>query len=192
MKNLVLLFIFMLSSFVIAAGQTITINDFQINQTKAVTLGEKDRIAFDILNGSHTIIIDNIRNTSVNLDIFPYLKNVFYTTLKQGTFLKIDLNRDFFIDLIIRLEKNEGNITTLSLERVNIDERPYYMKKYNLSEPYNPLKHNLTDLKEKNSTNVTIKVDEDLIKPDPWKGILIIISVLITGIGVYYLFNKKK
>lgn len=160
-----------LSSLVLAAGQTIKIEDLDNNKIQTATLWQKDRVAFDILNGSHTIIIDEIRNKTIDLDIFPYLKDVFYISLRQGTYIKVDLNKDFIIDLIVRLEDINNKNISLKLERVSIDERSY-------------------NLKKTNQTNVTFKIDKEL-EPSRWNGIFIVGIIIIIGVALYYFFNLK-
>jgi len=132
MKKLLLMLLFIIPV-ALAAGQTINLDDFSKSQLQIVTLGERDRMAFNMLEGEHTIIIDKILNSSADLSIFPYLKDNMFLTITSKKYIKLDLNRDHIIDLIIRLENINGKNVTLSIEKVSIDERTIMEKKYNIS-----------------------------------------------------------
>ncbi|MEW6063407.1 MAG: hypothetical protein AB1571_03525 [Nanoarchaeota archaeon] len=132
MKKLFLIFLLIIPT-ALAIGQTINLDDFFTNPVQTTTLGERDRIAFRMLEGEHTIIIDKIADAAIDLSIFPYLKENMFVTITPNKYLRLDLNKDHIIDLIVKLKDINGKNVTVSLEKVSIDERTPYEKKYNTS-----------------------------------------------------------
>jgi len=125
MKNLIiaLLLILLLIPSISAKGETKTIS-FDSSERKLVTVGEKDKIDFNLVNGKHTIIIDKLFEDRVDLDVFRYINrepenrpNVGYITLQPlKTTAKLDLNMDKYNDLamqVLNIDKEKNKVSLI-------------------------------------------------------------------------------
>ncbi len=107
MKRVALLTILILcSSALVLAGDSQDV-DFSSLQTHPVFLYEGDEVRFELLDGQHTIIIEEVGSTSVKLDIGVFLDRD-NTVLAPGllgfdTINKIDLDKDGVTDLNVAL-----------------------------------------------------------------------------------------
>jgi len=90
----------------VAAGESTEI-DFGVARTQPVYLYEGDEVRFDLLGGTHALILENTGDGSVSLDIVPFIGDE-NTRVGSGyvtfdTVLKIDLDRDGSTDLNVAL-----------------------------------------------------------------------------------------
>lgn len=112
----ILLILIILSASVSAIGQTFYLESPSNSPHQAIKIGLDDRIEFEMLNGKHTIILDQIKEKTgfVELDVFPYInkdpedRQVYYVNIDQTHFATLDLNRDYINDVEVRLITLDG------------------------------------------------------------------------------------
>ena len=172
MKQIFILLTLLLLPIVLAKGLTVYTDDFSIKPIQVISLGEKDRISLDLLNASHTIIIDRIYKDSATLDIFPYLKNVTYVTVSYDKYIRLDINRDHNIDMLIYLNNVGLNNITLTLKKVSITQESILI--------------NDTDAIPTGETVLETPKQVNSL------GVIIIISLILAGILIYFILIKTK
>lgn len=116
MKLIHILLTLIILSTIASASQTYYLDSPDSVREQAIKMNENDRIQFDMLDGTHTIILDKIvpKTGFIELDIFPYInkdpndRQVAYVNIDQTHFATLDLNRDYINDLEIRLISLDG------------------------------------------------------------------------------------
>ena len=167
MKKPILIFIFVILFFnLVLAGRSLNI-DFSTNDLQLVMLLEKDRIEFDLVNGTHTIIADEIKeNGDVDLDIFPYYETqdqVAYATVGPEKLINIDLNKDHKSDLRVSFYGKSENKTVLLFE----------------------------NLENKNQEIITGEVVRE-VNGNKFIPYVIIIFLLIISLIIFFFIKKRK
>jgi len=131
MKSYIVYFlVFLLIAPIVLAGVGRTIDlDFSQEPRYVVIMLEGDRVKFNALNGEHTIIVHDIKDTSegqtVELEIYPYYKNleegnVNYVTLNsKANTVKIDLDKNGVHDLKISVAQVGDKKALLVFEQIN-------------------------------------------------------------------------
>src|SRR3989344_6822389 len=84
------------------AGETVKI-DFRDANTEAVSVSQGDRIILTYFNKDHTIILNEIKDSSIQIGIFPYSMESSQIKLNKALTGKLDLNQDKSDDILIQL-----------------------------------------------------------------------------------------
>ncbi len=103
--------------------------DIASNSQQEITIAKKDRIEFSFLDGTHTVIINNINEKGADLDFFPYINlkdkpPVSYATANYGSTVYLDVNKDLIKDIAIKLINTDENYETATflIANINIEE----------------------------------------------------------------------
>jgi hypothetical protein len=172
MKKLAILFlIFMALPTLVLAGESVDV-DIQDVLTQAVYLYEGDEVRFDVLGGTHSLIIEevSVQSAAVTLDVVPFLNegspDVGYGFVTLDTVNRLDLDRDGYTDVNVALYgvSEDGEVHLVIQNVGDVDRAPN-------QEP--GLVVNGEDTKDNKNT------------------LLVIIAVLI-GIVVFFYFFKGK
>lgn len=173
-----------------AIGKVYTISFTEDITQQILTIGEDDRVDFDLVNGSHTIIIDKITKYQIELDIFRYINlepeermPVGYVFIHPGEYAKLDLNMDKYNDLEIKMLNLKDTETTLLFTKKHecVFSDPELCKKQE--------EENSNEEEDGFITGLITKINS--IKNIDKTGILITLSIIIIGI-ILFLFLKKS
>lgn len=175
----------------IAIGKVYTIS-FQedINQ-QILTVGVKDRIDFELVDGKHTIIIDNLidreKTKQVELDIFRYINLkpedrpiVGYVTIHPDEQVKLDFDMDKYNDLSIRIMNVNGEETTLLFTKLH----ECVFSDIRLCEKQDE------DKNKKEDSIISFSIIE-FIKGINITGIVIALSIITLGYIIFFIYRKK-
>jgi|SRR3989344_4995812 len=175
---LVLLFITPLS---FAQGQTVYAEDFSKNPIQLITLGEKDRLSFNLLSIDHTIIVDRVYDDAVDLAVFKNKTSVMYLTVNPQKYARLDYNTDLVIDLLLGFDNVDKDTKQVSLILKKVE--------INLSGQKDTIDLNSLLPKEDSLTSEAIL--EAPQKPNRITGLIILLSIVAIGTIVYFIFYKK-
>lgn len=93
-----------------AEGKTLEL-DFNLNNRYDLFLKKSDRILFEYGGYNNTIIVDEIKNNTTELDIFLFLEkglhNPDYQFLGMGYDLRLDFDKDGKKEMSMKLVKND-------------------------------------------------------------------------------------
>lgn len=120
-KTLVYLFLVLICLSYVFAGTSYKL-DFSEEDTLLFGLEEKDRIEFELNEGTHTIILDKVKEDKIDLDVFLFIdrkekQTPFYVTINNKKTLRLDLDKDGNSDLLIGLAKTFGNKAELIFKK---------------------------------------------------------------------------
>ncbi|MEK6906555.1 MAG: hypothetical protein AABW81_02960, partial [Nanoarchaeota archaeon] len=103
-----------------------TISDKQFQEGYTKQLGENWKISFNINGDFHSLIVNDITKSTVNLIISSEPQK---TTLVVGDERKFELNSDNFYDLYIKLNSIENKKANLTIQLVHEEISPETIKK---------------------------------------------------------------
>lgn len=120
------LLLFMNSS---EAGKTIPL-DFEEKESYIIPLFLKDRVIFEFDNDNHSIILDEIKDTRLEFDLFIYLER--NKAIKEGekrdppdyvftdtkSLLKFDLNRDDVFDFVLDVYDYDSKKALIEIKKI--------------------------------------------------------------------------
>lgn len=137
MKKIGLLFLLLFILPIVNANQGRTFElDFNTNLEYDLWLQKSDRILFEYGGYNHTIIVDEIKNETVELDVFLFLESELHTPdyvyLTRKYNLKLDFNKDQNRELGIYLnniEINEGK-TNIIFKRLEAWDNQIKLKPF--------------------------------------------------------------
>src|SRR3989344_3927800 len=105
-------------------GRTFELN-FNLHDQYDLFLKKSDRVLFEYGGYNNTIIIDEIKVNTTELDIFLFLErglhNPDYQFLGKGYDIRLDFNKDGKKEMSIRLVKNDlkESVTNILFKRLN-------------------------------------------------------------------------
>lgn len=116
-KILILGLLLILCLNLVAAGNSIDL-DF-VNNVEPVYMYEGDEVRFDMVGGTHSIIVETVTMTAAKFDIVPFIgTNI--TVVRAGqasldTIMKIDLDKDGSADINVGINSidNDGRVLVL-------------------------------------------------------------------------------
>ena len=114
------------------AGETIRI-DFRDANTEAVSVSQGDRIILTYFNKEHTIIVNEIKDLSIQIGIFPYSMSPSQIKLNKVLTGKLDLNQDKADDIILQLYEVKNNTAILVFQESNPEQNKIAAKTINIS-----------------------------------------------------------
>ena len=103
------------------AGETVRI-DFRDANTEAVSVSQGDRIILTYFNKEHTFIINEIKDASIQVGIFPYSMESSQIKLNKVLTGKLDLNQDKKEDIIIQLYDIKNNTAIIVFQESNPEQ----------------------------------------------------------------------
>ena len=127
MKKVLFFIILILSLNIVSAGMGKTIPlDFNLRDDYIVPMYVSDRVAFNLKDSEHTIILDKINIKTIELDVFLFLEtkhNPYYTfiSLKQNS--QIDFERDGEKDLLVKLISFDEKKAIIEFRNLNVNEK---------------------------------------------------------------------
>lgn len=109
-----------LMSSMVCAGNSYDLS-FGSGSTQAIYLQEGDEVRFELLNGEHSLIMEQVGSTSVKVDIAPFFNTGEYSMsgglILLDTIMKIDLDQDGVADVNVALYSvSEEGIVHLVLQ----------------------------------------------------------------------------
>ncbi|MBI2508182.1 hypothetical protein HYV89_04470 [Candidatus Woesearchaeota archaeon] len=124
LKILIIIFICLLP--IINADQGRTFNlDFNLHDQYDLFLKKSDRVLFEYGGYNNTIIIDEIKVNTTELDLFLFLEmglhNPDYQFLGNGYDIRLDFNKDGKKEMSIRLVRNDlkNGVTNILFNRLD-------------------------------------------------------------------------
>jgi hypothetical protein len=168
-KLLIMLLVLALFSHLIEAKVVnITKTDFNIEPIQAYRLEEGDGISFIRENKEYVISMDDVGNGSARLKSFAYkndTRETFYILISKKYSNKVDFEKDDIYDMKVSLIEINDNMTNAAVmfELLN--------------EPKPVINKNETN----SNTNNELKT-----------GLIIIASIVILGLIIYFILKKKK
>ena len=172
MKKAVAIILLLVLPLVASAGNTFKLYDIIENPIQEITLGLKDRIQFDMFDGTHTVIINAINSKGIELDLFPFINfkdkpPVSYATANYENIVYFDVNKDGIKDISIKLINMDNESATLRMTNINQEGKINY-------------NNTITD----NTTKDILKIKDNLLP------IAVILGVLIVSLIVYFKYKK--
>ncbi len=178
MKTIFIILILLLISVNISLGKVIELGDVSNDTLKNLYIKEGDAILFNLFNYEHAIVIKKIQYKGVDIAIFPFRNATVYTTLKEDTRTYIDLDRDNFDDVSLRLINYKNGTNANAMIRFAILQ--------------NTKENNSNPSTQNNKSEITGKVIEDDIKRQNSNLLFIFIPiVIILLISLIFLLRKK-
>lgn len=113
------------------AGETVRI-DFRDANTEAVSVSQGDRIILTYFNKEHTIIVNEIKDSSIQLGIFPYSMSPSQIKLNKVLTGKLDLNQDKTDDIMIQLYDIKNNTAIIIFQESNPEQNKITAKAINI------------------------------------------------------------
>ena len=113
------------------AGETIRI-DFRDANTEAVSVSQGDRIILTYFNKEHTIIVNEIKDLSIQIGIFPYSMSPSQIKLNKALTGKLDLNQDKADDIMIQLYDIKNNTAIIIFQESNPEQNKITAKAINI------------------------------------------------------------
>lgn len=114
------------------AGETVRI-DFRDANTEAVSVSQGDRIILTYFNKEHTFIINEIKDVSIQIGIFPYSMESSQIKLNKVLTGKLDLNQDKKEDIIIQLYDIKNDTAIIVFQESNPEQNKIAAKTINIS-----------------------------------------------------------
>lgn len=176
-----------------AIGKIYTIGfNENINQ-QILTIGLKDRIDFDLVNGTHTIIIsglkyhpENLTKSRLELDIYRYINykpedrpEIAYITIHQGEQINLDFDKDKYNDLNMRIANIKDGETTLLFTKLH---------ECIFSDPKLCEKEGEIKQEEKGFLSDILNSIKNINK----MGLIIFFSIIAIGLLIFFVFRKTK
>jgi len=124
MKKILFFIVLLLSLNIVNAGKTIPL-DFNLRDSYVVPMYISDRVAFNLNNGDHTIILDKINVKTIELDVFLFLDTKhapFYTFIDKEHNSQIDFERDGEKDLLVKLISFDEKKAIIEFRNLSIKE----------------------------------------------------------------------
>jgi|SRR3989344_4597306 len=123
--NLILLLSIITMPLALSLANTFYV-DIITNNQQEITIAKKDRIEFSFLDGTHTIIINDINKKGADLDFFPYINlkdkpPVSYATANYNNTVYLDVNKDLIKDVAIKLINTDENYETATFIMANVN-----------------------------------------------------------------------
>ena len=110
-RGMLILFVFVLASSLSIAANSYDLGSFSKEPMQAIVVEEGDEVRFNLLNATHTVIFDRVREGGIRLIGWAGLadKNQFngFATKKMSSY--IDLNKDDVYDITIGFYTSEFN-----------------------------------------------------------------------------------
>ena len=126
------------------AGETVKI-DFRDANTEAVSVSQGDRIILTYFNKDHTIILNEIKDSSIQIGIFPYSMSPSQMKLNKALTGKLDLNQDKADDITIQLYDIKEDKAIIVFTEVDPKQNQITAKAINIS-PTISSKNNLLSI----------------------------------------------
>lgn len=177
-----------------AVGKVYNLNFDEENgvNKQIITVNEKDRVDFDLANGTHTIIAsvikfhpENLTKNRVELDIYRYINykagerpNIVYVTIHQGEQMNLDFDKDKYNDLnmrIINIKEGEATFLFTKLHECIFSDPKLCEKEEEIIKEEGFFSKVLNSIKNINKT-----------------GLIIFFSIIIIGLLLYFVFRKPK
>ena len=123
-KLVIFVYILLLPTAYAGEGRTFEL-DFNTHEQYDLSLEKSDRILFEYGGYNNTIIVDEIKTNTTELDIFLFLEmglhNPDYQFLGKGYDIRLDFNKDGKKEINIKLVKNDVKmgITNILFERLD-------------------------------------------------------------------------
>lgn len=186
---LIPIFLLLIIPNIYSLGKVYTIGFNENIDKQILTIGLKDRVDFDLVDGSHTIIISGIKpEKQIQLDVYRYINldikertenyPIGYVTIHPGEQAKLDLNIDKYNDLSIRVINIKENETTLLFTALH---------ECIFSDP------KLCEKQQENKEEIPITsfFILDFIKRINIIGIIVTLSIIILGIIIFFIYKKE-
>ncbi|MBI2105597.1 hypothetical protein HYT56_02035 [Candidatus Woesearchaeota archaeon] len=124
--KLIIILLLIVLPFIVHAGEGRTFElDFKAKDQYNLLLKKSDRILFEYGGFNHTIIVDEIKNQTSELDIFFFLEKGLHTPdyqfLGKGYDLRLDFDKDGKKEMGIRLLNNDltNGVTNILFEKLD-------------------------------------------------------------------------
>ena len=185
MKNKIILIILILIP-IVFAGNSKTLRFSEDDEKIFYNFKERDKVDFNLVNGTHTIILDEVYPTKeiIELIVFPYSYEGSYISLSKNNYIMLDFDRDRIDDMRVKLSDITSNESALLL-----------FHKVSPTSEYQTLSTN----KEKNISIVENNTINEITgevtgsKTTDYKnGIIITISIIIVLLILTFIFRKIK
>ncbi len=117
-KSLLILLLLFIS--IVNAGETFNL-DLKKSPTYLIGVQEGDRVEFELNNSKHTLIVESITESQVNLGVFTYIninnENApYYSGISKDKFLKLDVDRNQKPDLFVIYDKSNKTAAVLRFQ----------------------------------------------------------------------------
>jgi len=93
----------MLFAGMVSAANSYDLDSFSEKPMQAIVVEERDEVRFDLLNGTHTVIFDRVRDVGFRFTGYAYLEDENsmngFATKKMSSY--VDVNKDDVYDLVI-------------------------------------------------------------------------------------------
>ena len=102
-KGVLMLLALMLFAGMVSAANSYDLDSFSEKPMQAIVVEERDEVRFDLLNGTHTVIFDRVRDVGFRFTGYAYLEDENsmngFATKKMSSY--VDVNKDDVYDLVI-------------------------------------------------------------------------------------------
>ena len=160
------------------AAEIYEFESFSESPEQAVFLYERDGIKFSEKNGEHVILLEKVKEDSIDLSFFIYKENRGILTLRLGNYVNVDVDRDFKDDFKVSLKDFSFDLKKAS---IRVEALPGFYEETNTNGDISSTLKNEPETTESSILNQL---------PNQMIGITLTILIIVIGLVIFYLFKK--